>query len=100
MTALRQIVKDAFKCEELCDQYENIDVSDGHISSPANAKAEVNEKYSDTYLVQDAVDRLDICVHNIKDLTRWDGSVYDKEGMRAWKRQAAQLRRFLKKHKR
>lgn len=98
MTALRQIVKDAFKCEELVDQFEYIDVWDGHLSAE-NTKAEVNEKYSDAYLVGEAENRLDICVHNIEDLTNWDGSVDDKEGMASWKRQAAQLKRFLKKYK-
>ena len=99
MTKIRQIVRDAFKCDELVYQFERIDVEDGLLSAD-NTQADVNEKYSDEYIIGEAKNRLDICDHNIRDLTRWDGSVYDKQGMAVWKKEAGQLRRFLKKHQR
>lgn len=99
MTKIRQIVRDAFKCDELVYQFERIDVEDGLLSAD-NTQADVNEKYSDEYIIGEAKNRLDICDHNIRDLTRWDGSVYDKQGMAVWKKEAGQLRRFLKKYQR
>ncbi len=99
MTKIRQIVRDAFKCDELVYQFDRIDVEDGLLSAD-NTQADVNEKYSDEYIIGEAENRLDICDHNIRDLTSWDGSVYDKQGMAVWKKEAGQLRRFLKKYQR
>lgn len=95
---LRPIVRDAWKCDELVYQFETIDVEDGLLSAE-NTQADANEKFSDKYIIGEAENRLDICDHNIRDLTSWDGYVHDKQMMAIWKKEAGQLRRFLKKYK-
>lgn len=62
---MRNIVKDAFKCDELVYQFERIDVEDGLLET--GSMEEVNEKYSDEYIIGEAENRLSIsgsnCVH-------------------------------------
>jgi len=93
MTKLRQIVKDAFKCDQLVYQYENIDVDDGLLSG-FDVKSEVNAEYTDAHIISDAENKLDIVDDNIRDLNSWD-----KEDLKIYKRELAQLKRFLNKYK-
>ena len=55
---MRQIVIDAFKCDELVYQFTRIDVEDG-ILKTGDAE-EVNEKYSDEYIIGEAENRKSI----------------------------------------
>ena len=82
---IRQIVKDAFKVNELVWQFEEIDVADGYLKT--GSPQEVNEKYEDYYLIQEAYNRLDIAMDECN------------QEEASWRRDAAQLRRFIKKWK-
>ena len=80
---IRKIVKDAFKCDGLVYQFEVIDVEDGILTSD-DVEAEVNEKYSDAHILNEADNRLDICNANEDDPD--------------YQRDARQLERFINKH--
>lgn len=101
MTKLRPIVKAAFKCDALDYQFTEIDVEDGLITASDydGIVAEVNERYVDDAIIREAENRLDICVHNIDDLTIWDGTTAYPVDMAVWKKEARQLRSFLKRFK-
>jgi hypothetical protein len=80
---IRKIVKDAFKCDGLVYQFEVIDVEDGILTSD-DVEAEVNEKYSDAHILNEADNRLVICNANEDDPD--------------YQRDARQLERFIDKH--
>lgn len=80
---IRPIVKAAFKVNELVYQFEDIDVLDQKLES--GSIDEVNEKYDDAHLIGEAENRLDIAMDE-----------YNQEE-ECWRKDAAQLRRFLKK---
>tara|TARA_B100000530_G_scaffold283064_1_gene197034 strand:+ start:6817 stop:7188 length:372 start_codon:yes stop_codon:yes gene_type:complete len=82
MTKLRQIVKDAFKCNELVYQFGIIDVEDTFLID--GTEEEVNEKYSDAYIIGEAENRLAICNANEDDPD--------------YQRDARQLERFINKY--
>jgi len=82
---IRPIVKDAFKVNELVYQFCVIDLEDGYLDEAT--PEEVNEKYSDEYIIKEAYHRLDIAM---------DPANQEEED---WRRDAAQLRRFIKKWK-
>lgn len=90
MTKLREIVKDAYKCSELVYQFDEIDASDGLLSW-ADPQTDVNEKYSDEYIIAEAENRLYLSKLNIE--------YAHGEDLRAHKKDARQLERFLAKHK-
>tara|TARA_R110000851_G_scaffold209981_4_gene362380 strand:- start:2663 stop:2920 length:258 start_codon:yes stop_codon:yes gene_type:complete len=81
---IRPIVKAAFKVDELVYQFMRIDVEDGLLSFKNN-EADVNEKYSDEYIIGEAENRLDIAMDE-----------YNQEE-ECWRKDAAQLRRFIKR---
>ena len=82
---LRPIVRAAFKCEELVYQFTRIDVEDGLLVT--GDMDEVNAKYDDAYIIGEAENRLDICDDPYNQL--------DPD----YKRDARQLRAFLKRFK-
>ena len=98
MTKLRQIVKDAFKCDELVHQFGEIDVEDGLLAG-VDVMAEVNAQYHDDGIIAQAENRLDIAYDNIDSLTSWDGSTSHSYDLAIHKKEARQLERFLKKYK-
>ena len=83
MTKIRQIVKDALKVDELVYQFQRIDVEDSLLTT-GNA-LEINEKYSDNYIIGEALNRLDIAM----DESNQENLNYIRD--------AKQLRKFLKK---
>lgn len=87
MSTIRPIVKDAFKVNELWYQFSEIDVDDGLLKdgSVAALMAQVNEKYDDAYIIGEAENRLDIAM---------DPCNQDEP---EWRKDAAQLRRFIKR---
>jgi len=89
MTAIRPIVKAAFKVSELVEQFENIDVPDGYLDT--GSMAEVNEKYDDAYLVNEARHRLDLVQDQI------DNEPYGEPIPSELKRDERQLTAFIKK---
>jgi len=80
---IRPIVKAAFKVSDLVYQFEDIDVPDGYLQT--GTIEEVNEKYDDQHLIAEAKTRLDIAM---------DDYNQDEE---CWRKDADQLRRFIKK---
>lgn len=98
MTKLRQIVKDAFKCDELVYQFTEIDVEDGLLAGK-DVMAEVNAEYHDDGIIAQAENRLDIAYDNIDSLTCFDGSTQHPDEMAMHKKEARQLERFLKKYR-
>ena len=80
---IRPIVKAAFKVNELVYQFEDIDVPDGYLQT--GTIEEVNEKYDDQYLIAEAKNRLDIAMDDYH------------QNEECWRKDAAQLRRFIKK---
>jgi len=91
MTKIRKIVKDAFKCDELVYQFTRIDVEDGLLID--GTEQEVNEKYSDAYILGEASNRLDISRDNIEQ-GGWEG-----EDLKMHKREFRQLSNFINKHR-
>jgi hypothetical protein len=89
MTKIRQIVKDAFKCDQLVYQFSRIDVEDGHLSS--GTMEEVNEKFTDAYIVKEAE-------HHQYISQEW---LDDSEGeeLKMHQREYNQLTRFINKHR-
>ena len=83
---IRQIVKDAFKVDELVYQFGEIDVADGHLE--VGSEKEVNEKYDDEYIIGEAKYFFDVA------LTADEGENFFSS---EWKKDAKQLRRFIKK---
>jgi len=79
---VRVIVKDAFKVNELVQQFTEIDVPDGYLDT--GSIEEVNLKYDDEAIIEAAKLKYDIC----SDPYWQDAEV---------RRDAAQLRRFLNK---
>ena len=82
---IRQIVKDALKCNELDYQFRIIDVADKHLVD--GSPKEINEKYDDAHIIGEAEYRLDICM-----------DLYNQEEA-DWRCDAKQLRKFLAKYK-
>ena len=98
MVKIRQIVKDAFKCDELVYQFTRIDVEDGIICKGIefpnydDVIAAVNADYSDAYILDEAANRLGISRCNIED-GGWQG-----EELKMHKREFRQLSSFINKH--
>ena len=82
---IRPIVKAAFKINELYLQFTEIDVPDGYLET--GSIEEVNERYSDEYLIGEAKNRLSIAM-----------DPYNQADAH-WRHDAAQLRRFIKRWK-
>lgn len=91
MTKLRQIVKDAWKVDQLVYQFTRIDCEDGLLTE--GSMAEVNEKYTDAYIIGEAEHHQYLSHLNIKE------GGYDGEDLKLHKREYAQATRFLAKHR-
>ena len=90
MTAIRPIVKHAFKVDELVEQFVNIDVSDKTLLT--GTPEEVNEKFDDAYLVGEARNRLLLIEDQLRNI--------DEDHVEDWKiysRDERQLKRFISK---
>ena len=90
MTAIRPIVKHAFKVDELVEQFENIDVPDKVLLT--GTKEEVNEKYDDAYLVGEARNRLLLIEDQLRNI-----SEDHVEDWKIFSRDERQLKRFISK---
>ncbi|MGB2360220.1 MAG: hypothetical protein ACPH64_08265 [Porticoccaceae bacterium] len=89
MTQIRQIVKDAFKCDQLVYQFSRIDVEDGHLSS--GTMEEVNEKFTDAYIVKEAE-------HHQSISREWLDDDLEGEDLKIHTREYNQLTRFINKY--
>ena len=89
-TKIRPIVRAAFKVDQLVYQFERIDVEDGLLVN--GDMAEVNAKYDDAHIIDDAENQLDIAEDNLR--AGWSG-----EDLKVYRRDARQLRAFLKRFK-
>ena len=84
---MREIVKDAFKVDELNYQFE-IDQED---SDTVIDLETVNAYYSDRYILNEAEHRLGIVVSNLEDLH------YSEPDYKSYKKDEGQLKRFINK---
>ncbi len=91
MTRIRQIVRDAFKVDELVHQFTDIDVGDKLLVD--GSLQEVSDKFDDAYIVGEAENRLAIVQENIDYRYDWD------DDMKMYQRDKRQLTRFIKKWK-
>jgi len=80
---IRPIVRAAFKVDQLVYQFEDIDIEDGYLDSAS--MEEVNEKYSDKYIIGEAENRLNVAMDPLNQEEEY------------WRKDAAQLRRFIKR---
>ena len=80
---LRPIVKAAFKVDELRYQFQNVDVPDGYLTT--GSIEEVNAKYDDVWIINEAHNKLDIAMDE-----------YNQEE-ECWIADAKQLRKFINK---
>ena len=90
MTAIRPIVKHAFKVDELVEQFENIDVPDKVLET--GTPEEVNEKFNDAYLVGEARNRLLLVEDQLRNI-----SEDHVEDWKIYSRDERQLKRFISK---
>jgi hypothetical protein len=90
MTAIRPIVKHAFKVDELVEQFRNVDVPDKVLLH--GTPEEVNEKFDDAYLVGEARNRLDIVEDQLRNIS--EDHVVD---WKIYSRDERQLKRFISK---
>lgn len=88
---IRQIVKDAFKVDQLVYQFTRLDCEDGLLLE--GTMAEVNEKYTDAHIIKEAEHHQYLSFNNI------DDCYCDGEDLKIHKREYAQATRFLAKHK-
>ena len=88
---IRQIVKDAFKVDQLVYQFTRIDCEDGLLTE--GSMAEVNEKYTDAYIIKEAEHHQYMSRINVEE------GGYEGEDLKLHKREYAQATRFLAKHK-
>ena len=89
MTKIRPIVKAAFRVNELVYQFDVIDCEDGLLAGD-DTVSEVNDAYSDSYIIGEAQNRLDITNANLAD------HPYG-EDLKMHKRDHRQLTRFIEK---
>ena len=88
---IRQIVKDAFKVDQLVYQFTRLDCEDGLLLE--GTMAEVNEKYTDAYIIKEAEHHQYMSHLNVT-----EGGCYG-EDLKLHKREYAQATRLLAKHK-
>lgn len=80
---MRSIVEDAFECDELVYQFTRIDVEDGLLKT--GSREEVNETYSDDYIIAEAENRLSISSSNCvskcpADMTEMERTYWKERG--------------------
>lgn len=90
MTQIRQIVKDAFKCDNLYNQFTRNDCEDGVLLE--GTMQEVNEKFTDAYIIKEAEWHLYVC-------KEWLEEGPEGEDFKRLRREYNQLTRFLKKYR-
>jgi predicted solute-binding protein len=90
---IRKIVKDAFKVDELVYQFEEIDVSDGLLE--CGSPEEVNEKYSDEHIIDEAENRLDISQDQLNNIDQY----LHPEDWKLHTKESNQLKKFIQKYK-
>ena len=58
--AIRQLIRDAFKCDELVHQFKVIDVEDGLLKTGLEKEVNENKLYTDRYIIEEAKNRLGV----------------------------------------
>ena len=94
---MRKIVIDAFGCDELVYQFTRIDIEDGVLQGESydEIMSEVNEKFSDEYIIGEAENRLSISASNCVHKCPSDMKVEERMHWREWD----QLSNFIFKYK-
>ena len=58
--AIRQLIRDAFRCDELVHQFKVLDVDDGLLTTGSEKEVSGNKLYTDMYITDEAKNRLDL----------------------------------------
>ena len=58
--AVRQLIRDAFQCDELVHQFKILDVEDGLLTTGSEKEVSQNKLYTDMYITDEAKNRLDL----------------------------------------
>ena len=58
--AIRQLIRDAFQCDELVHQFKVLDVEDGLLTTGSEKEVSGNKLYTDMYITDEAKNRLDL----------------------------------------
>ena len=95
--AIRQLVRDAFKCNELVHQFTVIDVQDGLLATGTEKEVNNNKQYTDMYIAAEAQNRLDLTHKKISRLSDdTDNDVTYKIELEFLEKEKDQLISFLK----
>ena len=66
--AIRQFIRDAFKCDELVHQFKVVDVEDGLLKTGTEKEVSENKLYTDRYIIEEAKNRLELTNKKIEQL--------------------------------
>ena len=95
--AIRQLVRDAFKCDELMHQFTVIDVEDGLLATGSEKEVNNNTQYTDMYIAAEAQNRLDLTLKKISRLSDdTDNDATYKIELKFLEKEKDQLISFLK----
>ena len=96
--AIRQLIRDAFKCDELVHQFKVIDVEDGLLKTGLEKEVNENKLYTDRYIIEEAKNRLELTNKKIEQLNEeTDNDATYKIELEFLEKEKKQLRAFVEK---
>ena len=95
---IRQIIRDAFQCDELVHQFTVLDVEDGLLATGSEKEVNENKHYTDLYIIAEAQNRLKLLESQMTKLNEDhdDDSTYRIE-LQFLEQEKNQLSKFIKK---
>lgn len=95
---IRQIVRDAFQCDELVHQFSVLDVEDGLLETGSEKEVNENKHYNDRYILDEARNRMKLLDDQIDKLSEdhEDDSTYRIE-LEFLEQEKKQLTNFVEK---
>ena len=96
--AIRQLIRDAFKCHELVHQFKVIDVEDGLVTTGLENEVSENKLYTDRYIIEEAKNRLELTNKKIEQLNEeTDNDATYRIELEFLEKEKMQLRAFIAK---
>ena len=96
--AIRQLIRDAFKCDELVHQFKVVDVEDGLLKTGVEKEVSENKLYTDRYILEEAKNRLELTNKKIERLNEeTDNDATYRIELEFLEKEKQQLRVFLAK---
>jgi len=96
--AIRQFIRDAFKCDELVHQFKVVDVEDGLLKTGSEKEVSENKLYTDRYIIEEAKNRLELTDKKIEQLNEeTDNDATYRIELEFLEKEKHQLRAFLAK---